>query len=121
MRVLHVISGLDPANGGPTFALEGLAKAQVREGLDVTVAATWQNQSGFPVAERMRQANVKVKLIGPAHGKLSRHPELTSAIRVAVGEADVLHIHALWEEIQHRAAREAQQRNVPYVVTPHGM
>src|SRR5207237_6148022 len=33
----------------------------------------------------------------------------------------VVHIHALWEEIQHQAARICRMKKVPYVVTPHGM
>ena len=32
-----------------------------------------------------------------------------------------MHIHALWEEIQHRAARVARELGMPYVITPHGM
>jgi glycosyltransferase involved in cell wall biosynthesis len=121
MRILHVISGLDPANGGPSFALEGFARALVREGLDISVAATWQNPSGFPLAERLRSGGVAVTLIGPARGKLSRHPQLPSIIRGAVADADIVHIHALWEDIQHFAARQAQRQRVPYVITPHGM
>jgi glycosyltransferase involved in cell wall biosynthesis len=121
LRILHVISGLDPENGGPTFALVGLAEAQHRAGLDVSVMATWQIRSGFALADRLRAAGVKVELIGQAYGKLSRHPDLAAAVDRAVASADMLHVHALWEEIQHQAARAAQRRGVPYVVTPHGM
>ena len=121
MRILHVISGLDPENGGPTFALVGLAAAQQRAGLDISVMATWQITSGFPLAERLRAAGVKVELIGQARGKLSRHPDLAAAVDRAVANSDVVHVHALWEEIQHQASRAAQRRGVPYVVTPHGM
>src|SRR5205809_6656404 len=108
-RVLHVISGLDPANGGPTFVLTGLTPAQVRHGLDVTVVATYQNTSGFPMAERMRAQGVKVELIGPARGKLSRHPGIRPVLCRLIAEADVVHIHAVWEQIQHEAAREARR------------
>jgi len=121
VRILHVISGLDPENGGPTFALVGLAEAQRRAGLDVSVIATWQIKTGFPLAERLQAADVKVELIGQAYGKLSRHPDLAAAVDRAVAGADVVHVHALWEEIQHQAPRAAQRRGVPYVVTPHGM
>ena len=34
---------------------------------------------------------------------------------------DVVHIHGVWEEVQHRAARACQRLGVPYVMTPHGM
>ena len=121
MKVLHVISGLDPENGGPTFALMGMAAAQAAAGLKVSVLATWQIQSGFPLAQQLRDKGVAVDLIGQATGKLSRHPDLAGAVDRSVGEAGVVHIHALWEEIQHQTARAAQRRDVPYVVTPHGM
>ena len=121
MRVLHVISGIDPENGGPTFALVALAEAQVRAGLDVTVIATWQIKSGFPLADRMRAAGVKVNHIGPARGKLSTYPGLAGIVDDAVAKTDVVHVHALWEQIQHDAARSAMRRGVPYVITPHGM
>ncbi|HYE20008.1 MAG TPA: glycosyltransferase [Tepidisphaeraceae bacterium] len=121
MRILHVISGLDPANGGPTVALVGLAEAQARAGLAVSVLATYQNETGFPVAGRLRAAGVAVELIGPATGKLSRHPQLATAVDAAVASADVVHVHALWEDVQHRAMKSAARQRVPYVVTPHGM
>src|SRR5207253_7680037 len=35
--------------------------------------------------------------------------------------ADVVHIHGLWEEIQHQAARSSRQSGVPYVFRPCGM
>src|SRR5215208_6267091 len=108
MRVLHVISGLDPANGGPTFVVTGLSTAQVRQGIDVSVVATYQNTSGFAMAERMRAQGVKVELIGPATGKLSRHPEIRPVLHRLIAGTDVLHIHAVWEQIQHEGAREAR-------------
>lgn len=120
MRVLHVISGIDPENGGPSAALRGLAEAQVNAGLDVTVAATWQRPSVVDVARQWREGGMKVELIGPARGALSRHPALTDTIERLVDAADVVHIHALWEEIQHQAARAAQRMARPYLVRPCG-
>jgi glycosyltransferase involved in cell wall biosynthesis len=121
MRILHVISGLDPQNGGPTTALTGMAKSQAAAGLDVSVLATWKETTGFPVAEHLRQAGVNVTHIGPATGRFSRHPQLAAATRTQVARADVVHIHAMWEEVQYQAARAARTAGVPYLFTPHGM
>jgi glycosyltransferase involved in cell wall biosynthesis len=52
---------------------------------------------------------------------MSRHPELRATVEKLVVAADVVHVHALWEQIQHEACRAASSRGVPYVVTPHGM
>src|SRR5947209_8169935 len=115
MRILHVISGLDPQNGGPTTALVGLAAAQVEAGLDVTILATWKVPDGLPVADALRAKGVNVIHVGPATGKLSRHPTLRAHAVAAVAAADVVHVHALWEEVQHQAMRAAQRQGVPYV------
>jgi glycosyltransferase involved in cell wall biosynthesis len=122
LRVLHVISGLDPQNGGPTTALVGLAAAQVAAaGMDVTVLATWKIRDGFPVADELRGHGVEVIHVGPAKGKLSSHPMLRHHATAAVAAADIVHVHGLFEDAQHHGARAAQRRGVPYIITPHGM
>ena len=120
LRILHVISGIDPANGGPTQALLGLTAAQVRQGMDVTVAATWQQTAGRDNAQAFRREGVSVRMIGPALGALSRHPEIKPVLRKLIAASDVVHIHALWEEIQHQAARIRQQADKPYLIRPCG-
>ncbi len=121
MRVLHVISSIDTQAGGTTAALVTLASPQAQAGLDVTVASTFADSIEKTAAETLRSAGVKVQLIGPAKGKLQRHPELASTVQSLVGDADIVHIHALWEEIMHLAAQEAYKQEKPYLVTPHGM
>lgn len=121
MNVLHAISGIDPRNGGPTSALIGLAAAQVRAGLDVRVISTWQERDAFRSAEKLEALGVGVNMVGPATGKLSRHRDLRTALEREMRTADVVHVHAVWEEMQHQASRAAQRLNKPYVYTPHGM
>src|SRR4051794_25326163 len=121
MRVLHVISAIDPRAGGPSSALAGLASAQAREGLDVRVISTWRDADGWPGEEVIKSIGAPVRLIGPAKGKLVRHPDLAREVDAAVAEADIVHVHALWEEIQHRAAKSARRWGVPYVFRPCGM
>lgn len=121
MKILHAISGIDPSNGGPTFALLGLAGAQVQAGLSVQVVATWQREEGPAFAERFRERGVDVTMIGQASGKLSRHPQIQPVLDRLVPSVDVVHIHGLYEEIQVRACRTALRDGKPLVVTPHGL
>lgn len=114
MRVLHVISGIAREQGGPTFALEGLARAQKAIGLDVTVAATWQMVEGRDNAKSFLDDSVKCHVYGPAHGKFSKLTGLDGIIGDHVADADVVHIHAMWEEVQHIAAVEARRSRKPY-------
>jgi glycosyltransferase involved in cell wall biosynthesis len=121
MRVLHVISSIDSASGGPSAALRGLAKAQRQGGMDATVLATWHRPESMAEGDLWRRDGVPVGLVGPAHGPLQRHRDLAAAVARAVAGVQVVHIHALWEEIQHLAARAAWRAGIPYVIRPCGM
>ena len=121
-RVLHVIPGLDAAQGGTVTALMSMAVFQARRGMSVTVAATWAGeQPPREAEERLREAGAEVKLVGPARGPLLWHRDLAPALDALVAQADVVHAHGVWEEIQHRAAVLARRRRVPFVLSPHGM
>jgi glycosyltransferase involved in cell wall biosynthesis len=119
-RVLHVISGIAPEQGGPTTALLGMTKAQVRAGLDVSLVATWVSPTGSDPTSFVANG-VKTTLIGPARPRLSRHPDIRPTLTRLFGQTDVVHVHAVWEQVQHDACDLARRAGVPYVVTPHGM
>lgn len=121
MRVLHAISGIDPSNGGPTFALLGLTRALVKLGCQVEVVATWQRDEGPAFAETFRNAGVEVTMIGRAHGALSRHPDLRRVVADRIRSADVVHVHGVWEQMQYEAAWRAAEARKPFVVAPHAM
>jgi glycosyltransferase involved in cell wall biosynthesis len=121
MRVLQVISGLDPEAGGTSAAVIGLAAAQVEAGMDVGLLATWRTSGGLSAGEGLRAKGVRVTQVGPAKWPLSRHPDLAAVTAEAVAAADVVHITGLWEDVQHQAARAARRAGRPYVMTPQGM
>ena len=121
MRVGHVISSLEPQAGGPTAALIGLSTAQTRAGADVKILTTYKDQPSQAVVEVLTRAGVQVRCIGPARGRLGRHPDLADAVRQIVADSDILHIHALWEQIQHQSARTCRRARVPYIFRPCGM
>ena len=120
MRVLHVISGIDPQNGGPTEALLGLSTAQARLGADVTVLATWYHATGPANAAAFEAGGVRVRLVGPCSLPLMRHPDLRDTMREEVARAEVVHVHALFEQAQHEAAVACRRLGVPYVMRPCG-
>ena len=121
MRVLHVMGWLDPVMGGTTFALAGIAEAQQAAGLEVTVAFTHRVDADMEVAEHLRGCGVAVHPIGPVRGPLLGHSEINPVLRSLIPRMDVVHTHTVWEQIQHRACREAQDKGVPYLISPHGM
>ncbi|MBV9866505.1 MAG: glycosyltransferase [Abitibacteriaceae bacterium] len=121
MKVLHVIWSIDPRNGGPPVALVGMAKAQAQLGLEVSIITTWKRGENLAAIEQLKDYQVQVEPVGPCSGPLVRHPKLSDTIKKMVSAADIVHIHGLWEEINHQAAQSAQRLGRPYLVRPCGM
>lgn len=121
MAVAHVISGIDPRAGGPVTALRGLARALRAVGERVEVVATHPAGADLRVAREMERAGVGVHLVGPVRGPMGWHRALRPTLERVIAEADVVHIHGLWEQIQYAAARCATRRGRPYIVRPCGM
>lgn len=121
MRIVHVISSIDPRAGGPVTALVGLTEALTAAGGQVTVVSTWRQGNDLQVADRLRHAGVTVEIVGPTCTPLQYHRDLKPTLKRIIANADIVHIHGLWENIQHHAARIAQAHKVPYVIRPCGM
>ncbi len=120
MRVLHVISNLDPRAGGTTAAVGAIAEAQQAAGLDVAVVSTSLSDFQSVTTDRLRSVGVDVTIVEP-HGRVRAARILRPILHDLIAQADVVHIHAVWEEIQHQAAAVARRLRKPYIFTPHGM
>jgi glycosyltransferase involved in cell wall biosynthesis len=120
LRVLHVIPTINVENGGPSVSLLGQVEAQLAVGMRVTVATCWADRIP-PEAERYRRMGATVAAIGPTRGKLMVHPGMAAALRDLVGDHEIIHTHAVWEEIIHQAARQAREAGKPYVMSTRGM
>jgi len=121
LRVVHTISSLDLRSGGPAVALAGLARGEREAGLDVSVLATFRDDATCDLVQSLQRAGIPVDMVGPCHGALCRHPDLRPTVDRMVGAADIVHVHALYEEVQHLAARTAARMGKPYVIRPCGM
>ncbi len=121
MRVLHVISNIDRRFGGPINALVGLAAAQARAGLTVSVAGTYRGEPDRGLSDGFAASGIKADFIGPGRGPLIWSAAIKPALRPLIADADIVHIHTLWESIQHAAAKQARQRSLPYIMRPCGM
>ncbi|MEM8781484.1 MAG: glycosyltransferase [Planctomycetota bacterium] len=121
MIVAHIIPGLDPKDGGPPVALEGLSIAQVACGAEVRVVSTFREGDDDARVRRMREQGVATEWVGPVKTRFQFAPGMNEAVDRAVAGADVVHIHSLWEQVQHVAAKAARRHRVPYVFRPCGM
>lgn len=121
MRVLHVIPSLALATGGPARALAALASAQAKVGADVAVLTTLRPGEELPSFATACPPGMRVAAVGPCYGPLRWRPGLSAAVRRAVADSDVVHVHALFEDIQHCAALWARRLGRPYIMRPAGM
>lgn len=120
IRVVHVISGLEASHGGPAAALRGLTLAQARMGMHVTVVASGDSIGTLEGCTGPTQA-LRVLTIGRSDGRMRRHPQTKVVLGDALSSAQVVHIHGLWEEIQHQAAVICRKLGKPYIFRPCGM
>jgi glycosyltransferase involved in cell wall biosynthesis len=121
MHVLHVNSGVDPRQGGPTTAMLAMIHAQIDVGATITVAATFGHDFEPAAAEQMKRIGADIHLIGPSTNLLAWHRKIKPTLKHLIARADIVHIHGVWEEIQHQAARIARKQRKRYLFTPHGM
>lgn len=122
LRVLHVVSSLDRRAGGTVTAVAGLARAQADAGARVAVVTSFTHGEDLGMLGELRSAGVVAEAVGPVGRRLGRwNARAQKRLSAMVTQCDVVHIHACWEEIQHRAARAASHAGKPYVFAPHGM
>jgi glycosyltransferase involved in cell wall biosynthesis len=102
---LHVCNGLDPArDGGMVPSILGMTGALARaRGEIAIVTPTESNLGDRPMPDGVR-------LYGP-------DLDFEAAIR----EAQVVHLHGLWQAQTRRGAAAARAAGVPYLVAAHGM
>ena len=102
---LHVCNGLDPRrDGGMVPSLLGMTGAIARRGTPVTIVTPTPSRLG---AIRLPEG---VDLVGPVF-------DLEAQIR----QAEVVHLHGLWQGHTRRGARAARRAGVPYLIAAHGM
>jgi glycosyltransferase involved in cell wall biosynthesis len=124
LRAAHVIAGLDPAFGGPSYSVPRLCQALAAAGAEpvlFSVAGKEGDQrdayckgyrdcrfawdyARIPILRRLRSS----------HG-------LSSALHNAARTADVIHNHGLWLMPNVRAGEAAASVPTPLVVSPRGM
>lgn len=104
-RWLHLCNGLDPVrDGGMVPSILGMTGALRRAGGDVRIVT--------PTPSRLDD-------LAPPEGLAIDGPD--ADLEAAVRDADVVHMHGLWQGHSRRGAAAARAAKVPYVMAAHGM
>jgi len=127
VRVVHVCAYFAPAfvYGGPPRSVFELCRAQQRAGADVRVVTTTANgdvELDEAIIGRGEYEGIPVHYCERAWPRSIFHaPSLGAAVADALRDADILHIHGLWNATVWAAAAAARQEQRPYLLSPRGM
>jgi len=124
-KVLHIIPSLNPADGGPSFAMPLIAGGLRRAGLSIDVAAT----AGNDELKALKLNNgIKTTNDGVDYFYFPRQTEfykvslpLSRWLSENIRNYDLIHIHALFSYSSYRSASLARKHGVPYVIRPLGV
>jgi glycosyltransferase involved in cell wall biosynthesis len=114
MRILHVVSSLDPRYGGTAASVW----AMVRYGPD-----EYENEVvtlDDPASTFLREAGAPVHGLGPPISGYCYTPRLLPWLKANRDRFDGVVVHGMWQHCGYAVWRTMRGR-VPYVVFPHGM
>jgi glycosyltransferase involved in cell wall biosynthesis len=113
MRVLHVITSLSPADGGPPEMLKQLAGNYRALGDHLEVASL-----DMPDAPYLKEVRFTVHALGPRLGSYGYSTKLQHWLNAA--RFDLIVINNVWLFPAVAAWRAARRAQVPYAVFTHG-
>jgi glycosyltransferase involved in cell wall biosynthesis len=115
VRLLHVISSLNPIFGGPTDSVSMFVAAHRRAGNEVEVATFDSPSEPFS-----KLPNAEVHAFGPTSGNYHYAPKLKRWLMANYERFDGVIVNGVWQ-YHGVAVREAVSGRRPYVVFSHGM
>ena len=114
MKILHIIRDLSSATGGPVTAVRGMAEAQSALGQEVTIAATSLG------ASQELPKHFKVHMFPCQFHKWHWSRSMAKALAGLVSQADIVHLHMVWDFPVWAAAKSAIRYGKPFILRPCG-
>jgi glycosyltransferase involved in cell wall biosynthesis len=116
---VHVVAGLDPAYGGPSYLIPRLCDALSASGAKATVFSVGESNADSGIHRDMRFSQDFRHVPIARDLRLSR--DLGRALHRWAPDVRVIHNHGLWLMPNVIAGRAAQRAKKPFIVAPHGM
>ena len=117
VRVLQTISGLIVHSGGPSFSTSSLMEGLRKIGTNVDLLTV---RPASPSDVNLGKGCPWLKEVANDYCRpffFSRNAQLF----LAEQDYDLFHCNGLWMGINHETCSIARRRNLPYVISPHGM
>ena len=115
MEVIHFVKSIDKSTGGPAVSITTVVQAMINySGIK---SYLYTGFSDYPELNFLLNPNETVKYF--ELGFLGRFKHLK--IRDKVEESVILHGNGIWDMPIHQMCLYARKKNIPYVLTTHGM
>lgn len=125
MRVLLVIDGMHPRDGGPPAVVSGSSIALRAQGFDVAVLTSLRPGDERDVRttwQGMIASGVELLFCDPVDlRQLLGLGKRSTVMQEAIDGADVVHLHGFWTPALIQAARMARTAGKPYFISTHGL
>ncbi len=115
-RILHCITSVNPAGGGPIEGLKQLAAINTEHGHSVEVVSL-----DDPASPWVRDCPVRCHPMGPSFSSYHYSPRFVPWLRAHRHEYDVVIVNGLWQYTSFGVWRALHDTPTPYFVFPHGM
>jgi glycosyltransferase involved in cell wall biosynthesis len=130
VKILHVIPSISPARGGTSRAILDMVHALLDREIDVEIATT--NDDGDHLLDvQLGQRTVYDRIPTyffsrfsppiPAIREFAFSGSFTTWLFQNIANYDAIHVHAMFSYTSTVAMAIARLRDVPYLVTPHGL
>lgn len=122
MKILHVITSMDPKTGGPSQGLRNLSSFNMKLGLDVEVVCLDEVNQNYGVNEA-----VFIHKLGKGKTSFQYSPILLRWLIANIPRFDFVSVHGIWQYPNYavyKAIKILKNRNVKVpkvVIMPHGM
>jgi len=117
LRILHVISSVNPQGGGPIEGVKQLARVNGGHGHRIEIVSL-----DDPQAEWVRQCPLPCHALGPSHiGKYRYSPRLVSWLRTNRARYDAVIVNGIWQYHAYAVWRALHGTSTPYFAYTHGM
>ncbi len=123
MHAVHIIAGLDPSHGGPSYSVPRLCAELAAVGAEVRlfyVEAPGGAGPGDAAAYDLR-GFAQSCATAPLLRGLRLSAALGRALALAAPGADIVHDHGIWLAPNLDAAAAARRAGKPFVCSPRGM
>jgi glycosyltransferase involved in cell wall biosynthesis len=116
MNILHIISSVNPAGGGPIEGIKQLGTSLETVGHCVEIASLDDPNAAF-----LKQSPLPVQPLGPTTFHYGFSTRFIPWLRANRGRYDAVIVNGIWQFHSYGAWRVLRRSTTPYVLFTHGM